>query len=229
MPYVPTGRPRGRPPNSVAKDPNVPRPPKRETKRKLPMREVIDPEELRFLRVFLAFGERDKTEAYRRAYHRKNHKGQWIDAPRGTNLSDTELRDAPLLKPDVASERAKALMKLKYIQEALEELKKTPAEHARQTLADQILFGTPGEKKEAVKQIFADEDKLGFKDASEKWAEIMCDAGAEVVIPLGVIRRTVFCPHCSEASEADIDLAVEIPLLGLFPQHVANNPADAPN
>lgn len=225
MPYVPSGRPRGRPKRDPAVPPPLPRPP---AKRVLPMREVIDPEELRFLRVYLAFGERDRTEAYRRAYHRKNHRGEWIDMPRGANLSDNELRDAPLLKPETANERSKAMMKHKYIQEALEELKKTPAEHARQTLADQILFGTSSEKKEAVKQIFADEDKLGFKDASDKWAEIMCGAGAEVVVPLGVIRRTVLCSHCTEASEVDIDLAVEIPLLGLFPQH-ANSSADAAN
>lgn len=236
MPYVPTGRPRGRPKGTtVANGATSPHGPNRapnktrtQAKSRIAIRNVIDPDELRFCQIYLAFGEKDRTEAYRRAFRRKNHRGEWIDVPRNAELTPEELRSAPLLNSQTANERSKALLKIKHIQDTLEELKGSPADHARQTLVDNILFGTSTEKKDAIKQIFADEDKLGFKDASEKWAEIMCDAGAEVVIPLGIVHRSVTCTHCGEESQVELDLAVEVPLSGLFPQH-SHNSTDAPN
>lgn len=234
--YVPTGRPRGRPKGTTVEagaiNPHATRATNASTRTKaksrIAIRNVIDPDELRFCQIFLAFGEKDRTEAYRRAFRRKNHKGEWIDIPRAAELTADELRAAPLLNANTANERSKALLKIKHIQDTLEELKGSPADHARQTLVDNILFGSSTEKKDAIKQIFADEDKLGFRDANVKWAEIMCDAGAEVVVPLGIVQRSLVCTHCGEASTVDVDLALEVPLLGLFPQH-ENSPADAPN
>lgn len=232
--YTPTGRPRGRPKGSTvssgAAKSSLGRAPKNNRERKLAIRSVIDPDELRFCQVYLAFGETDPTEAYRRAFRRKNHKGEWIDIPRDAQLTPEELRAAPLLKSETAKERAKALFRHRHIIDTLNELKGTPSDHARQTLVDNILFGSPTEKKDAVKQILADEDKLGFKDASEKWAEIMCAAGAEVVVPLGVVQRSVICAHCGEQSNVEVDLTVEVPLLGLFPSNASKlPPSDAPN
>lgn len=199
-----------------------PKVPKGPRERRISIRGVIEPAELRFCQVFLAFGKKDMAEAYRRAFLRKNSRGEWVDVPRDLEISQKEINEAEVMLPHDVSKRAAALMRQAHIQDTLAELQRSPSEHARQTLVDNILFGSAKEKKDAVDQIIKDEDKLGLRDASEKWAEVMCEAGAEVVVPLGVVQRQIICPHCGAQSEISVDLAVEVPLSDLFPDAAAD-------
>jgi len=196
--------------------------------RRISIRGVIEPEELRFCQIFLAFGKKDLAEAYRRAFLRKNANGTWIDLPRGQEFTKEEIAAAEKIMPHEVGIRARALMRQAHIQQTLEELQRSPSEHARTTLVDNILFGTATEKKDAVKAIIAEEDKLGFRDAADKWAEIMCDIGAEVVVPLGVITRSVTCQHCGQSSDVEIDLAAEVDIADFFPDQ-AKHADPAPN
>lgn len=189
--------------------------------RKVSIRGVVEPEELRFCQVYLAFGKRDAAEAYRRAYLRKNGRGDWVDVPRGSGLPMEEINEMPVLNPKLVGKRAAALLRQQHIQEVLFELEQSPSEHARQTLADQILFGSEREKSKALERIIAEEDKLGFRDASEVWADIMCSIGAEVVVPLGKTTKTVHCPACGETSRVQVDLAAEVQLSEFFPRAAA--------
>lgn len=176
--------------------------------------------------MFLAFGKRDAAEAYRRSFLRKNARGEWVDSPRGSGLPMDQVNTAEVLSPKDCSKRASALLRQQHIQDTLAELERSPSELARKTLADQLLFGTEREKTKAVERVMAEEDKLGFRDAAEKWAEIMCDIGAEVVVPLGVITRQFACQHCREINEVDIDLSTEVPLSEFFPNHRTASAAD---
>jgi hypothetical protein len=214
---LPTIRPqKGRPgrPKQVPRD------------KRLPVRGVVEPEELRLAKIYLAFGKQDRAEAYRRAYCRKNARGEWVDVRRDLEVTREDLLEAKVITPQDASIRGASILSQPHMQDLLAELQQSPGEHARQTLVDSILFGNSKEKADAYKQILADEDKLGFRDATEKWGEILCDVGAEVVVPLGVIKRTVFCFHCGESSEVEVDLAVEVPMNEFIPRA---KPADSPN
>lgn len=123
-------------------------------------------EELQFCKVYLAFGEKNAAEAYRRAFHAN------------------EERDGPPPPPKECSKRAARLLAQDYITAYIEEIQKTVSDHARQALADQVMFGDDTVARRAAERIFEMEDKLGFRDAAEKWAEVMCAIGAEVVYPL---------------------------------------------
>lgn len=180
--------------------------------RKISIRGVIDPCELRFCQIYLAFGKRDASEAYRRSFLRKNAMGEWIDAPRDCELSPDQLKQVAPALPDIVGRRAIALLKQSHIQDTLRELERSPSELARKTLTDQILFGSEREKIKAMERVWTDEDKLGFRDAVEKFWEISCEVGTEVVIPLGTITRTVHCAHCKKSSQVEIDLSVEAPV-----------------
>lgn len=136
--------------------------------------------------------------------------------PRNLELPDEEIAElikaAPRVSSAEAAKRANRLLAQIHIQNVLEELERSPSEHARQQLSDNILFGSSTEKQKAVEQILKEEDKLGLRDAAERWADIMCDIGAEVVFPLGIVTREVQCTHCGQSSTVQIDVAAEIPL-----------------
>lgn len=206
-------KPRGRPKQTGVVAPDD---------RKISIRGVIDPCELRFCQIYLAFGKRDAAEAYRRSFLRKNAMGEWIDAPRDCELTPDQLKQVAPALPDVVGRRAIALLKQSHIQDTLRELERSPSELARKTLTDQILFGTEREKIKAMERVWTDEDKLGFRDAVDKWAEILCEIGAEVVIPLGVTRRRVCCAHCGKFSDVEVDLAAEVDFEAFFPGRVQN-------
>lgn len=186
--------------------------------RTIAVRNVIEPEELRFCQIYLAFGERDASEAYRRAFCRRNKQGHWVEVGRNIELTKEEINDLEPMDVGTAAKRSSYLLKQRHIQEALAEIKKSPSEHARQTLANQILFGTEREKAKALELVLKEEDKLGLRDAAELWAEVMCEIGAEVIFPLGKTTRTAHCTECGAENEFQIDLAAEVELSEFFPQ-----------
>jgi RNase P subunit RPR2 len=86
-------------------------------------------------------------------------------------------------------------------------------------MADQVLFGDDQASLRAAQYVLADEDKLGFRDAVERYAEIMTEIGAEVVVPLpSTIERNVLCPHCFETHGVKFDLEVSVPFGEMFPR-----------
>jgi hypothetical protein len=157
-------------------------------------RHALTEAEFRFVQVYAAFGERDAAEAYRRAfcvkvgecYYEKDGKGEPIEGK--------------LVEPKEASKRAKALLDKPYIADTLAGLKIPAGDQARETLGEQVLFGTDQTRLKAAERILAEEDKLGFRDAADQWAEHMCRIGTEVVVPL---------PGGAE---------VVVPLASMFPQ-----------
>lgn len=143
-------------------------------------------EELNFCKVYLAFGEKNAAEAYRRSFFA----GRVKEAP----------------PPKECSKQATRLLSQDYIAAYIAEIQKTVSDHARQTLSDQVMFGDDGVARRAAEMILADEDKLGFRDAAEKWAQIMCAIGAEVVYPLDAGHEIAF------------------PLKAMFPQYTSALP-----
>lgn len=141
------------------------------------VRHALTTAEFDFCRVFCAFGETNAAEAYRRShcvqqgasYYEKDDDGK----PVGSALS-----------PKQASKQASLLLGREHIKAFLEELRNPTGDHARETLADQVLFSEDeGQRLKAAQRILDDEDKLGFRDASDAWAERMSAIGVEVVVP----------------------------------------------
>lgn len=186
--------------------------------RTIAVRNVIEPEELRFCQIYLAFGERDASEAYRRAFCRRNSRGHWVEVGRNTDLTRDEINDLEPMDVGLAAKRSSGLLKQRHIQEALAEIKKSPSEHARQTLANQILFGTEREKAKALELVLKEEDKLGLRDAAELWAEVMCEIGAEVIVPLTQLSQRGHCSECGAEQDFNIDISAEIDISEFFPQ-----------
>lgn len=165
-------------------------------------RHALDERELKFVKTYSAFGEKNAGEAYRRAYLVKIN-DVWYDTdPKGA----ADLTRP--VNPRTANKRAEALKKLAHIAGWIEELRAPPGEHARQILTDTALFGDDGIALKAAEQVLKDEDKLSFRDDVEWWAEIMCAIGTEVVVQIGGAEVTV-------------------PLKSLFPQFAEATPPAA--
>jgi len=127
---------------------------------------ALTTQEREFCKKYVAFGKRNAPEAYRRSF-----------------LTDEE-GNVTRVAPKEVSRRVKVLLKHDYITAYIDEIDRPPSDHAREVLAEQVLFGEDATARRAAEQILQQEDKLGFRDATEKWAEILCAIGAEVVVPL---------------------------------------------
>jgi hypothetical protein len=175
-------------------------------------RHALTNDEVRFCRMFMAFGEKNMTEAYARSFLVIEGKEAYHRDERGKRTG------LPVPRKEISREGALVLRK-EHIQRYIAELKSTPSEAARDTLSDHVRFGDPTDALRAANRILDDEDKLGFRDAAEKWAEIMCEVGAEVVVPLpGKVKGSVYCPHCF--AQHDVELAIEatVPMAKMFPK-----------
>jgi hypothetical protein len=161
--------------------------------------------------MYLAFGSKNATEAYARSF-------LVIDGGQAFRPDERGKRSGvPVSRRNIGKE-ASSLLKKDHIKRYIGELESPTSEAARDTLADHVRFGEPQEALRAANRILDDEDKLGFRDAAEKWAEIMCEVGAEVVVPLpGKVRGSVYCPHCF--AQHDVELAIEatVPMAKMFP------------
>jgi hypothetical protein len=173
-------------------------------------RHAVNADEKRFVRMFLALGEKNQAEAYRRSflvcennqYFQRDSKGLRTGAP---------------LPPRNVGKLASMLLKKDHIKAYIAELKTPASDAARDTLTDQVRFGDSQEALRAANRILDDEDKLGFRDACEKWAEIMCEVGAEVVVPIpGNVEADVHCPHCFETHHVSLPIEITTPMSGLF-------------
>ncbi|MHC4371178.1 MAG: hypothetical protein ACYSW8_26500 [Planctomycetota bacterium] len=173
---------------------------------------ALNGDEVRFCQMYLAIGE-NGTEAYRRTFliYESDVK-QWFD------LDAKGQRTGGPIKAREIGKRASALLRKDYIQRYLDELRQSTGDAARSALAEHVRFGEPTEALRAASRILDDEDKLGFRDAVEEWAEIMCDVGAEVVVPLpGRVESDVLCPHCFEEHHVSLPIEVSVPMANMFP------------
>ena len=141
---------------------------------KISARHALTEQELDFCKRYEAMGRKNHTEAYRRAFwpRYKDSDGRWV-LP--------EHQDLP--PPKEVSRRATRLLDQDYILAYLEELRQTAGDRARDVLSEQVQFEVGRPAAQAAAQILQQEDKLGFRDAVEKYAEIMSAIGAEVVVP----------------------------------------------
>jgi hypothetical protein len=164
-------------------------------------RHALNDKELAFVRIYSAFGGQNAAEAYRRSHLAEDEDGNWYEHDK---------RGEPRLDRPVdakaASKRAAALLAQDHISGYLEEMKLGAGDHARQQLADAVLFTDDTTALKAAEKVLADEDKLGFRDAVQKWAEVMVAIGTEVVVPLPDGREAV------------------VPLGSLFPQYATAMP-----
>jgi hypothetical protein len=142
-------------------------------------RHALSNDELLFVRIYSAFGEQDAAEAYRRAFLTQNDDGDWFE-----QTKKGEIRLDKPVDAKKAHTRAAALLAKPHILAYIEELKAGAGDAARQVMADAVLFTDDATALKAAEKVLADEDKLGFRDAAEKWAEIMCAIGTEVVVPV---------------------------------------------
>lgn len=185
--------------------------------RAISIRDVVEPEELKFVQTFLAFGEKEAAEAYRRAFMRRrpNKRTEWIEAPKGDGIPLEQLADEgqyPAYTAKEISKKANALLRQEHLQLVLAELKKNTDDLARQVLRDQALFGRPQDRVKASERIFSEIDRLGFREAVERHFEILCQISADVVVPLGTIEKTVSCPSCAHTHTVSVDMKLEIPM-----------------
>jgi hypothetical protein len=142
-------------------------------------RHALSTDELMFVRIYSAFGEQNAAEAYRRAFLLEDDDGGWFE-----KTKKGVIREDKPVDPKSASTRAARLLSQDHIKGYIAELKQGAGDAARQQLADAVLFTNDATALKAAEKVLADEDKLGFRDAVERWAEIMCAIGTEVVVPV---------------------------------------------
>jgi hypothetical protein len=141
------------------------------SQRKISAKHALTKEELDFCKKYLA--GLPAATAYRRAFFPKLDDG------------DPELPDSKK-----RSQRAHDLLKQDYIKRYLTEVGEAAAgDNARTLLAERALFD---DDRMAAEKILEQEDKLGMQDAFERWAEVMCAIGTEVVVPVPGGGEVVF-------------------------------------
>jgi hypothetical protein len=176
-------------------------------------RHALNNDEVRFCQMYLAIGQ-NGTEAFRRVYlvfdpgvkkwFAKNAKGESTGGP----LTAREI-----------GKRATALLRKDYIKRYIQELQQSTGDAARAALAEHVRFGEPAEALRAANRILDDEDKLGFRDAVELWAEHLCAISADVVVRLpGRVEADVFCPHCFQEHHVSLPIEAGTTMDKLFPQ-----------
>ncbi len=169
---------------------------------KISAKHALTSKEKDFCKIYVAFGLKNGPEAYRRSYCIERRDGIYV-APIGDHHDlayDEDLLAAlPGLDPKEVSKKVQGLLKQSYIQAYIEEIGRAPGDHARDVLADQARFGSPGEARRASEVILKEEDKLGFREAVDRWAEILMEIGAEIEVPL-----PHNCPHCGKGLYASV-------------------------
>lgn len=180
------------------------------------------PAELKFCKVYLGFGKTNHTEAYRRSFMRRRKDGEWVEPPID-GYSQEELDALDPLSTKEINRRAKQLLKQSYIQEYLKEVGLPVGAQARGVLTEQVTFGSEQHARKAAEQVLAQEDKLGIRDATFRWAEIMREIGAEIEVPLPTRfekRYTIQCENCGHAIDVHVDepLVAKANFADMFPK-----------
>jgi hypothetical protein len=163
---------------------------------RISVRHALTEKEFDFCRIYAAFGEKNASEAYRRSHcvqvgemwYEKDSKGEPIGV-----WNDEGKLGSGHLDAKAVSKQATLLLKRDHIASFMEEIRNPTGDHARGALSDQVLFaGDDGQRLKAAQRVLDDEDKLGFRDAADAWAERMCAIGAEIVVPVPGGGEVVF-------------------------------------
>lgn len=163
--------------------------------------EMLSEHEQAFCRFYIAMDEQQFAECYRQAF---------ADDPEEEGKSQN---------PKDIWKRAERLLTNPFIKRYLDELRRNETDAARHTIRQQLRFGTPTAQLKAAEKILADEEKIGTRDAAFAWAETMCNAGAELVIPFPEkASGHVACPECGHAFVAEVPIELTAPLSEMFPQ-----------
>lgn len=157
---------------------------------KISPRHALTEQEASFCRIYVAFGEENQAEAYRRSHMVQRKDGEWVLPPRPGSTADVVESLDPLSTKEV-SRRAGIMLKQSHIKAYIKEIGSPPGDTARGVIGEQALFGDDGAQRKAAEMILSQEDKLGFKNAVDRWVEILTEIGAEIEVPL-----PAKCPHC---------------------------------
>ena len=157
---------------------------------KISTEHALTSKEVEFCKVYVAFGYKNHTDAYRRAFCIVRQDSTFVEPP-APHMSDQEIRSLPTMLPKEMNRKASTLLKQDHILAYIDEIAKSAGDHARRVIADTARFGKPSERMRAADAILAAEDKLGQRDAVERWVEILCEVGADIEVPL-----PHECPHC---------------------------------
>lgn len=155
-----------------------------------PVRAALTPEELKFCEVYAGFGEKNAPEAYRRSHLAKlrgaYYDPDWVVIEGGKVVGLVDSGDGPPapVGPKDIQRRLKTLLAQEHVQDYLKVLRRSPGDAARAELGEQVRMApTEQLRRSAAEKILADEDKLAFKSGVQRWAEILCEIGAEIVVP----------------------------------------------
>jgi len=139
--------------------------------------------EMKYCKIYASNGHKRPGDAYRQSFMERNLEGDYIEPPRDDMTRDEKLD----LRPHTASQinkKANNLLKQDKIRDYIDWLASRPGDIAKNAMVEQALFGEQNTQMRAAETLLDLEDKMGLKDGYEKWAEIMCLVGTEVVVPL---------------------------------------------
>ncbi len=171
---------------------------------KISAKHALNAKEKDFCKIFVAFGLKNGPEAYRRSFCIERADATYV-APIGERAlvyDEDALKALPGLDPKEVAKKVATLLKQTHIKAYIEEIGRSPGDHAREVIADQARFGDKAESRRASEIILAQEDKLGFREAVDRWAEILMEIGADIEVPL-----PHNCPHCGKGLYASIPFA----------------------
>ena len=132
--------------------------------------------------ILAHLGGLNATEAYRRAFKEDLADKATAKSKKAAGASwDAGVTPVTPIPNKEISRLAKNLLEQDHIQGFVKELEGEGGDHARRLLIEQAAL--KGDVRAGL-AILDQEDKLGFRDAQELWAEVMCSIGCEVVVPL---------------------------------------------
>jgi hypothetical protein len=154
-------------------------------------RHALTSQELGFCKIYAANSYKRPGDAYRQSFMERNLEGEWVEPPRPDLTRDEILGLKPLAANQI-NKKANNLLKQDKIRDYVDWLSARPGDIAQNAITEQALFGEQSVQMRAAETLLDLEDKLSKKDDFERWAEIMCQVGTEVVVDLGGGKETVF-------------------------------------
>ena len=136
-------------------------------------RHALSQREIMFCRIYVAQGNAKGGDAYALSFYPEAYKeGEWHVHPK-------------LPTKDRLTKLSSGLLGRRPVAEYVDFLSNTDAgSAARDVLHESALVGDGADAQRAAARILDMEDKLGARDATERYAEMMCAIGAEVVVPI---------------------------------------------
>jgi hypothetical protein len=183
--------------------------------RSISARHALTEQEARFVQVWLGFGRKNGSEAYRRAFAVRRKDGSYC-TPDSPGMTQDELLALPELTTKEAFRRANVLLETDYIVRYAEETSRSAGDLSRDVLAEQAMFAEDeGIRRHAAQELLKQEHSAGLKDDAERWVEIMREIGAEIEVPLPDRFRKEFSVTCDCGKE--IPVTVDEPLFAVAP------------